>query len=157
MWTPSRSPRARATPRTDVRTHVQGPAGRHPLLPGLRVSRQSIQRCEENIDGLIRTWSRRDLPLVVIRHDSEVAGSPFMPGHSGNALVDDVAAINPDLGFSVTVPPDATRTFDLEDPEGNVIPAGTLMQVTAANLQSGGFARVTSTGVLVEAVNRDCG
>lgn len=161
--------------------------------------------CEENIDDLIRTWSRRDLPLVVNRHDSAEPGSPLVPGHPGNVLVDDVAAIDPDLfitktvnsafygtpnlaewlqaqsieqivlcgiqtdvcvettarmggnlGISVTGSLDATRTCDIEDPEGNVIPAETLMQVTAANLQSGGFTRVTSTEDIVEAVNLWC-
>lgn len=157
--------------------------------------------CEENIDDLIETWRRRDLPLVVVRHDSEEAGSPLRPSQPGNALVEDVAAIVPDLfitktvnsafygspdleewlraegidqivicgiqtnmcvettarmggnlGFGVTVPLDATRTFDLADPEGNVIPAETLMQVTAANLHSGGFAHVTTTEDIVEAL-----
>ncbi|MGO2124358.1 MAG: hypothetical protein ACTH3Q_14100, partial [Glutamicibacter arilaitensis] len=56
------------------------------------------------------------------------------------------------LGFDVIVPLDATRTFDLAGPDGTVIPAATLMQVTATNLHGDGFAQVISTQDVLESL-----
>ena len=150
--------------------------------------------CQANIDRLLGAWTEHGLPVVVVRHDSVNPASPLHPDVAGNALVDSVAAVRPDLfvtksvnsafygepdleqwlrgagveaivlcgiqtnmcvettarmggnlGFDVTVALDATRTFDLTAPDGTVVPAATLMQVTATNLHGGGFARVVST------------
>lgn len=52
------------------------------------------------------------------------------------------------------VPLDATRTFDLAGPDGTVVPAATLMQVTATNLHGEGFARVMTTADVLASVMR---
>lgn len=74
-------------------------------------------------------------------------------GIQTNMCVETTSRMGGNLGLDVTVPLDATRTFDLTGPDGTTIPAATLMQVTAANLHGDGFARVTST----DAVLRDLG
>ncbi|MFJ5107805.1 MULTISPECIES: hypothetical protein [unclassified Glutamicibacter] len=56
------------------------------------------------------------------------------------------------LGFDIIVPLDATRTFDLAGPDGTVIPAATLMQVTATNLHGDGFALVVSTREILDSL-----
>lgn len=70
-------------------------------------------------------------------------------GVQTNMCVETTARMGGNLGFNVIVPLDATRTFDLSAPDGAVMPAATLMQVTAANLHGGGFARITSTDELI--------
>lgn len=76
-------------------------------------------------------------------------------GIQTNMCVETTARMGGNLGFDVAVALDATRTFDLTGPDGAVVPAATLMQVTATNLHGGGFARVTSTGeVLTELASR---
>ena len=154
--------------------------------------------CEANVERLLQAWSERDLPVVVVRHDSRHPDSPLNPAHPGNALIAPVAKAPADLlvtktvnsaflgtpdleewlraadterivlcgiqtnmcvettarmggnlGFDVTVALDATRTFDLTGPDGTVVPAEVLMQVTATNLHGGGFARVATTEDIV--------
>ena len=70
-------------------------------------------------------------------------------GIQTNMCVETTARMGGNLGFDVVVPLDATRTFDLAGPDGTVVPAATLMQVTATNLHGGGFARVSSTDEVV--------
>lgn len=70
-------------------------------------------------------------------------------GIQTNMCVETTARMGGNLGFDVVLPLDATRTFDLTGPDGTVVPAATLMQVTATNLDGGGFARVTSTDRVV--------
>jgi len=70
-------------------------------------------------------------------------------GIQTNMCVETTARMGGNLGFDVVVPLDATRTFDLAGPDGTVVPAATLMQVTATNLHGGGFARVTSTAEIL--------
>ena len=41
---------------------------------------------EANIARLLAAWRARDLPLVHIRHDSVVEGSPYAPGQPGHAF-----------------------------------------------------------------------
>jgi nicotinamidase-related amidase len=66
-------------------------------------------------------------------------------GIQTNMCVETTARMGGNLGFDVVVALDATRTFDAVGPDGAVVPAATLMQVTAANLHDGGFARIAST------------
>lgn len=66
-------------------------------------------------------------------------------GIQTNMCVETTARMGGNLGFDVVVPLDATRTFDLSGPDGTVVPAATLMEVTATNLHGGGFARVATT------------
>ena len=55
------------------------------------------------------------------------------------------------LGYDVTVPLDATHTFDLEGPGGIRLSAAELARATAVNLDGGGFARVVTTDEVVDA------
>ncbi len=72
-------------------------------------------------------------------------------GVQTNMCIETTARMGGNLGFDVTVPLDATHTFDLEGPAGTALTADQLATATAVNLQGGGFARVTSTAeVLAE-------
>jgi len=66
-------------------------------------------------------------------------------GIQTNMCVETTARMGGNLGFDVVVPLDATRTFDLIGPDGEVIAAAELMRATATNLHGGGFARVVTT------------
>lgn len=70
-------------------------------------------------------------------------------GIQTNMCVETTARMGGNLGFEVVVPLDATRTFDLAGPDGTVVSAAVLMQTTATNLHGGGFARVTTTALVV--------
>ena len=72
-------------------------------------------------------------------------------GIQSNMCVETTARMAGNLGFETIVPIDATRTFDLEGPDGTVVPAATLMAVTATNLHRGGFAQVMTTDEVVSA------
>lgn len=73
-------------------------------------------------------------------------------GIQTNLCVETTARMGGNLGFEVLVPLDATRTFDLAGPDGTVISASTLMQVTATNLHGDGFAQVVSTQDVLDSV-----
>ncbi|GAA1966768.1 cysteine hydrolase family protein [Microbacterium deminutum] len=53
--------------------------------------------CEANVAVLTAAWMASGDPIIVVRHDSVSPGSPLHPGNPGNALVDSVAAVQPDL------------------------------------------------------------
>jgi len=53
--------------------------------------------CEANVAALLRRWTSEGEPVVVVRHDSLTAGSPLHPMAAGNALVDAVASVEPDV------------------------------------------------------------
>jgi nicotinamidase-related amidase len=53
-----------------------------------------------------------------------------------------------DLGYRVTIPIDATHTFDRQGPDGEVIGADEIAQRTAASL-NGEFATITETAALL--------
>ncbi|MDF2990222.1 MAG: amidase [Microbacterium sp.] len=53
--------------------------------------------CEANVAALIQRWTSEGEPIVVVRHDSLSAGSPLHPSAPGHALVDAVAAVDPDV------------------------------------------------------------
>jgi hypothetical protein len=55
------------------------------------------------------------------------------------------------LGYDVTLPIDATHTFDLEGPGGVRLTAAELARATAVNLEGGGFARVVTTDDVLSA------
>ena len=73
-------------------------------------------------------------------------------GIQTNLCVETTARMGGNLGYDVIVPLDATRTFDLAGPDGTVIPAAALMQVTATNLHGDGFAQVVSTREVLESL-----
>ena len=61
-----------------------------------------------------------------------------------NFCCETTARMGGNMGYQVTFALDATRTFDHEAIDGSIIPAETMYQVTAANL-NGEFATVLST------------
>lgn len=66
-------------------------------------------------------------------------------GVQTNMCVETTARMAGNLGYDVTVPLDATHTFDLDGPDGMRLTADQLATATAVNLQGGGFAQITST------------
>ncbi len=53
--------------------------------------------CEANVAALLRRWTEAGDPVVVVRHDSVTPGSPLHPESAGNALVEAVAGVEPDV------------------------------------------------------------
>lgn len=74
-------------------------------------------------------------------------------GIQTNMCVETTARMAGNLGYDVTVPLDATRTFDLSTDVAGVgivtRTAAELMLTTALDLQAGGFARIATTAELV--------
>jgi nicotinamidase-related amidase len=70
-------------------------------------------------------------------------------GIQTNMCVETTARMAGNLGYDVTVPLDATHTFDLEGPGGVRLTADELARATAVNLEGGGFARVRSTAEVI--------
>ncbi len=70
-------------------------------------------------------------------------------GIQTNMCVETTARMAGNLGYDVTVPLDATHTFDLEGPGGVRLTAGELVRATAVNLEGGGFASVRSTAEVI--------
>jgi nicotinamidase-related amidase len=71
-------------------------------------------------------------------------------GATTNHCVETTARMGANLGYEVLFAIDATHTFDHAGPDGAVLPADLLAQVTAANLH-GEFATVVKTAELLEA------
>ena len=70
-------------------------------------------------------------------------------GIQTNMCVETTARMAGNLGYDVTVPLDATHTFDLEGQGGVRLTADELARATAVNLDGGGFARVRSTAEVI--------
>jgi len=66
-------------------------------------------------------------------------------GIQTNMCVETTARMGGNLGYEVTLPIDATHTFDLAGPGGVRLTASELARATAVNLEGGGFARVVTT------------
>jgi len=77
-------------------------------------------------------------------------------GIQTNMCVETTARMGGNLGYRVTLVLDATRTFDLKSDILGIgvvtLSADDLMRATAVNLQAGGFAQVTDTDSLLEAL-----
>lgn len=58
--------------------------------------RRNNPECERNVARLIAAWRERGQPLVFVRHDSVMPGSPLAPGTPGNAFQDAIDG-EPDL------------------------------------------------------------
>jgi nicotinamidase-related amidase len=58
--------------------------------------RRNNPDCEQNVAALIEAWRERGQPVVYVRHDSKLDGSPLRPGEPGNALKD-ILRDEPDL------------------------------------------------------------
>lgn len=78
-------------------------------------------------------------------------GRIVLAGIQTNMCVETTARVGGNLGFDVLVALDATCTFDLAGPDGDVLTADELTRATAVNLHGGGFARVLSTAQLLSA------
>jgi nicotinamidase-related amidase len=48
--------------------------------------RRNNPACDENIAALASEWARLGRPLVHVRHDSDLPGSPLHPDNAGNRL-----------------------------------------------------------------------
>jgi nicotinamidase-related amidase len=48
--------------------------------------RRNNPDCEANVATLLAEWRQAGRPIVFVRHDSKVAGSPLAPGSPGNAF-----------------------------------------------------------------------
>ena len=70
-------------------------------------------------------------------------------GIQTNMCVETTSRMGGNLGYDVIVPLDATFTFDLTGPQGEVLTADELSRATAVNLHGGGFARVVTTAELL--------
>ncbi|WP_448810715.1 cysteine hydrolase family protein [Agromyces bauzanensis] len=81
--------------------------------------------------------------------DSRGTKQVVICGIQTNMCVETTARMAGNLGYEVTLPLDATHTFDLEGPGGVRLTAAELARATAVNLQGGGFARVVTTDEVV--------
>ena len=112
--------------------------------PALRIAKSvnSAFYGEPSLDA----WLRR-----------EGIGEIVVCGIQTNMCVETTARMGGNLGYAVTVPLDATRTFDLETtlPDGSAVRlrAEELVRATAVNLAAGGFARVVSTDEAIAALS----
>ena len=70
-------------------------------------------------------------------------------GIQTNMCVETTARMGGNLGYEVTLPIDATHTFDLAGPGGVRLTASELARATAVNLEGGGFARVVTTDAVL--------
>ncbi|MDR8019756.1 cysteine hydrolase family protein [Nesterenkonia aerolata] len=71
-------------------------------------------------------------------------------GITTNHCCETTARVGGNLGYDVYFALDATHTFDRRTPEGDLVSAETLAQITATNLH-GEFATVTTTQEIVNA------
>ncbi|KFF57964.1 isochorismatase, partial [Cryobacterium sp. MLB-32] len=53
--------------------------------------------CERNIEALLAEWREHDLPIIVVRHDSQSPQSPLHPDQAGNRLMSFVSDVTVDL------------------------------------------------------------
>ncbi len=69
---------------------------------------------EANVARLIATWRQHGRPLVFVRHDSVMEGSPLRPGQSGNDFKPEVSG-EPDLLVTKNVNSAFLGTPDLHE------------------------------------------
>lgn len=70
-------------------------------------------------------------------------------GIQTNMCVETTTRVAGNLGYDATVAIDATYTFDAKGPDGAVLSADQLYAATATNLHDGGFAKVSTTAVVL--------
>lgn len=59
--------------------------------------------CLDNCLALVEAWTVTGRPIVVVRHDSTIEGSPLHPSHPGNAVVQELDAVDVDLSIAKSV------------------------------------------------------
>ncbi|HWK20607.1 MAG TPA: cysteine hydrolase family protein [Microbacteriaceae bacterium] len=125
------SPLAPGQPGNDLRAEVA-------VLPCDLLVTKSVNSAfygEPALDPWLRERATRELVIV---------------GVQTNMCVETTARMAGNLGYDVTVPLDATHTFDLAGPAGAALTADELATATAVNLQGGGFARIATTSEVLE-------
>jgi nicotinamidase-related amidase len=75
--------------------------------------RRNNPQCEANIEALLAEWRRVGAPVVFVKHDSKLAGSPLRPGQAGNELQGFVTG-EPDLLVTKSVNSSFHGTPDLD-------------------------------------------
>lgn len=70
--------------------------------------------CENNVEQLLKAWSSKQMPIVIVRHDSRNSDSPLYVQGPGNELQESVQAVIPDLLVSKTVNSSFYGAPDLE-------------------------------------------
>ncbi len=68
-----------------------------------RWGRRNNPDAEANIARLLQAWRRTGRPVVFVRHDSRVPGSPLAPGTPGNRIKAVVAPIGSEVVVSKSV------------------------------------------------------
>lgn len=141
--------------------------------------RRNNPACERNAAALVEEWRAKGRPVILVRHDSDTAGSPLEPGQDGNAFkygepdlhawlhdrhltgfavcgiqtnhcVETTARMGGNLGYEVRFVADACHTFDRLDPSGDLMTADELTRATVTSLH-GEFADVVNTADLIDA------
>ncbi len=70
---------------------------------------------DRNIESIIKVWEEARRPIVVVKHDSALAGSVLNPSKPGNALKPYVKKIKPDLAVTKSVNSAFYGTPDLHE------------------------------------------
>jgi nicotinamidase-related amidase len=86
--------------------------------------------------------------------DGEGIERIYLCGITTNHCCETTARVGGNLGYDVRFVLDATHTFDLADPAGDIVPADELARVTATNLH-GEFATVIETAAALRAARHD--
>ncbi len=117
-------PLERGTAGFELREEAEGPAD-------LRIVKtvHSAFHGDADLDGWLREQGAEGIAVC---------------GIQTNVCCETTARIGSDLGWDVWFVLDATHTFDLETPDGGVVPAAEVARMTAANLQDE-FAEVVTT------------
>ncbi len=127
-----------------------------PLAPGTRGNELKAFVAESGYDVLVTKQVNSAFlgtPDLRAWLDDRAISDIVLCGIQTNMCVETTARMGGNLGFRVSVPLDATRTFDLVTtlPDGSEIQmtATDLMRATAANLRGGRFAVVVATADLL--------
>lgn len=88
--------------------------------------------CENNVERLLAAWSAKNMPVVIVRHDSVQPTSPLSSSGPGNALIPAVAAAHADLFVTKTVNSAFYGTPDL----GQWLKSEQINQIVVCGIQS---------------------
>ena len=90
------------------------------------------------------TWARLRARIAIAFTSWREIGAIAVCGIQTNFCCETTARIGSDLGYDVWFVLDATHTFDMAAPDGEVVPAAEIARMTALNLQDE-FAEVVTT------------